>query len=150
MGHLKKFVVIPVAVAIVGALAWYALSPIWDTSALDEASPVAALPSAAVLARGDFKPAAHGVRGRALLIREGDRQTVRLENFETINGPDVRIYLARDERAADYIDLGPLRATSGNVNYPVPEGADTAGYGKVLVWCEDFSVLFSYADLKAE
>lgn len=97
---------------------------------------------------GDFMPRAHDVAGRALLIEQDSIKTLRFENFETINGPNLHIYLSSDLGVGDAIDLGGIKATKGNVNYEIDSGVDTARYNKVLVWCEPFRVLFSYAELK--
>jgi len=92
-----------------------------------------------------FVAAAHEVEGKAILIQDGDKTIVRFENFFTINGPDLRIYLATDTSATDYIELSKIKATKGNVNYEVPSDVDISKYNHVLVWCKPFSVLFSYA-----
>ena len=103
---------------------------------------------AALLAQGEFKPRAHEVMGKALLIKTGDSKVLRFEDFETINGPDLHIWLASSLGDEDYVDLGPIKATKGNVNYDVPSDVDTNKYDKVLVWCVPFGVLFSYAELE--
>jgi hypothetical protein len=103
---------------------------------------------ARIVSQADFKPRAHDVSGKALLIEQNGQYTLRFENFETINGPDVDIYLSSDLGDTDFVNLGDLKATKGNVNYAVPAGTDVTKYNKVLVWCKAFSVLFSYAELK--
>lgn len=90
---------------------------------------------------------AHEVEGRALLVQVGDQQILRFEDLKTINGPDLRIYLSADLSSEDFVDLGPIRATEGNVNYAIPAGTDTAKYRNALIWCRAFGVLFSYAQL---
>lgn len=100
-----------------------------------------------VLSEGEFKRKFHAVEGKALLIKTDGETTLRFENFETDNGPKLHIYLSEDLGADDFIDLGPIRATKGNVNYEVPDGVDTNKYRNVLVWCKPFGVLFSYAEL---
>jgi len=100
-----------------------------------------------LLSEGIFKPRAHEVAGKALLISDGGKTILRFEDFETTNGPQLKIYLSSDLSSNDFIDLGDLKATKGNVNYEVPEGIDLDKYDKVLVWCKPFGVLFSYADL---
>ncbi|MEK6939226.1 MAG: DM13 domain-containing protein [Nanoarchaeota archaeon] len=102
---------------------------------------------AALLAQGEFKPRAHDVAGKALLIQSGDSKVLRFEDFETSNGPDLHIWLASSLGDEDYVDLGPIKATKGNVNYDVPAEVDITKYNKVLVWCVPFRVLFSYAEL---
>ena len=107
------------------------------------------MPSSAVLiSEGNFKPGAHEVKGKALLIKDNEKPILRFEDFETINGPDLHIYLSSELGDSDYIDLGKIKATKGNVNYEVPSGTDTTKYNKVLVWCVPFRVLFSYAELQ--
>lgn len=103
---------------------------------------------AKLVAEGKFQAHAHGVEGKALLISEGDKKTLRFENFDTLNGPNLHIYLSTDTKASDFIDLGKIRATTGNVNYEIPGDVDTDKYNKVLVWCKPFHILFSYAELK--
>ena len=68
-------------------------------------------------------------------------------DFDTINGPDLRIYLSSDLGSADIVELGKIKATKGNVNYDIPEGTDLEIYKNVLVWCKPFGVLFSFAQL---
>jgi len=104
--------------------------------------------SVRLLREGDFHPRAHEVKGKALLIEQGAKKILRFEDFETINGPDLRIYLSRTLGNDDFIDLGAIRATKGNVNYEVNNVVDITTYNKILVWCRAFSVLFSYAELE--
>lgn len=115
-----------------------------------ESMPPAAPSSAsapAILAQAPMVARAHNVAGKALLLQVGDQQIVRFEDLETINGPDLRIYLSAGLNAEDFVDIGAIRATHGNVNYAVPPDTDTAKYRHVLIWCRAFGVLFSYASL---
>lgn len=159
---MKKIVLAVIVLGLLG-FAYYTISPLWRNIESNEASPLATLPETdtealntneeqqttdGVLATADFIPKAHDVEGRAQLIKIGDEYTVRFEDFKTINGPDVQIYLATDTSADDFVDLGDIKATDGNVNYVVPAGTDVQKYDTVLVWCKAFSVLFSYAELQ--
>ncbi len=105
-------------------------------------------PQARVISQGNFVPQAHSVAGQVLLIDNQGKKILRFENFESTNGPDVRVYLSTGYDIRDAVELSSLKATSGNVNYDVPAGVDTATYNKVLIWCRPFRVLFSSADLK--
>lgn len=60
----------------------------------------------------------------------------------------MHVWLATDTNGEDYIDLGELKATKGNINYEIPEDIDFEKYDKVLIWCVPFKVLFGYAELK--
>lgn len=107
-----------------------------------------AMPAAKTIAKGEFIARAHDVKGKALLIEKDGKKIVRFEDFETINGPDLRIYLSKDLSNDDFVELSKIKATKGNVNYEVPEGVDASKYNKVLVWCKAFGVLFSYSVLE--
>ena len=84
-------------------------------------------------------------------------KTVFLHNdFEVGPGPKFHVYLVpkADIRASDdlsgvmYVDLGRLRSFKGSQKYMIPAGLDLANYKSVVIWCEQFSVLISPADLK--
>ena len=90
----------------------------------------------------------HDAKGDARTIPLKDASTVlRLENFKATNGPDLYVYLSADEGASDFVNLGKLKASSGNHNYVIPDDTDLDKYNKVLVWCKAFSVLFGSAEL---
>lgn len=96
--------------------------------------------------RSEMIPNAHEVSGEALIVNSGDKRFLRFENLKTINGPDLRIYLSADLDAKDFVDLGVIRATEGNVNYEIPAGTDLTKYKYAMIWCRAFGVLFSYAE----
>ena len=90
----------------------------------------------------------HDAQGDAFTIPlEDGSDVLRLENFQSTNGPDLYVYLSTDENASDFVNLGELKASSGNQNYEIPEDTDLTKYNKVLVWCKAFGVLFGSADL---
>ncbi len=127
------------------ALAYYGLSPLFIHIQANETAPVSArevtLPAQVIGTAG------HPASGTARIVRADGKAYVRYENFKTLNGPDIRVYLAKDMEAMDFIDLGQVRATEGNINYEIPAGVDIARYRYVLTWCKAFGVLFNYADL---
>ena len=90
----------------------------------------------------------HDVSGDAKVLRVDDTSYLRFENFAAANGPDLHVYLATDDGATEFVDLGLLKANNGNQNYEIPEGTDLEKYNKVLVWCQMFSVLFGSAELQ--
>jgi hypothetical protein len=94
----------------------------------------------------------HFGRGIARLIEIGPGSyVVRLEDFAVRNGPDLYVYLSpsRDGYAPGAIELGRLKADTGNQNYSVPVGTlmDPPGAASVVVWCKQFSHLFATAPL---
>jgi hypothetical protein len=111
-----------------------------------------------VVATGEFlhaNPAdpVHYGRGRVTVTP----RTVFLEDdFEVGPGPAFHVYLVpKNEvrRSADvvgsmFVDLGPLRAFKGSQRYSIPSGVDLARLNSVVIWCREFSVLISPADLR--
>jgi hypothetical protein len=80
------------------------------------------------------------------------------ENFEVGPGPDFHVYLvpkadirlSSDVNDTMYVDLGRLRAFKGSQNYAIPAGVDLKKFPSVVIWCQQFSVLISPADLTFE
>ena len=76
-------------------------------------------------------------------------------DFEVGPGPKYHLYLVpnanvrKEEQVskAMFVDLGRLRAFKGSQRYPVPAGLNLKDYPSVVIWCEQFSVLISPADL---
>ena len=106
------------------------------------------------LARGSFRSYEHETTGTASLVRVGGDTYVRLTDFATSNGPDVKVWLTKagagsadDAREAGYVDLGELKGNRGNQNYVVPAGTRLADYATVVIWCDRFSVAFGAAGL---
>ena len=151
---MKKIYWAVIALVIILPIAWYLLSPLFISIELNEDSPMestentAALELPKALLEGNFVESAHEVSGKAIVIDTSNGKVLRFEDFETVNGPDLFIYLSSDLDNNDFIDLGKIKATKGNVNYQLPENVDLEKYNKVLIWCRAFRVLFSYAELK--
>ncbi len=108
------------------------------------------------LVSGRFHTNAHETKGVATIYRLDDgRRVLRLTEFATSNGPDVRLYLvaASDVQKEDaakragIVDLGALKGNIGDQNYDVPEGLDLTKYRAVSIWCRRFSVNFGAAPL---
>jgi Electron transfer DM13 len=76
-------------------------------------------------------------------------------DFEVGPGPKYHVYLvpkapirsSGDLAGQMFVDLGRLRAFKGSQRYAIPAGLDLAKFASVIIWCEQFSVLISPADL---
>jgi hypothetical protein len=85
------------------------------------------------------------------------RRVLRLTDFATSNGPDVRLYLVAADDVQDdatvkregFVELGKLKGNKGDQNYEIPASVDLAKYRTVTVWCARFSVNFGSAPLAA-
>jgi hypothetical protein len=111
--------------------------------------------SRTTLAEGPFHGLEHDTSGKAVLLDLADgRRFLRFEDFETSNGPDLRVYLSEIPAGDDwfaygerFIDLGPLKGNIGDQNYEIPPGTDLSRYRSAVVWCRQFSVGFGVAPL---
>jgi len=145
------------------AIAWYAFRPellFIDKTVNEEFPGGAAVASSekrpVIVTRGSFKSLAHETKGVASIYQLPDgRRTLRLAEFETSNGPDVRVYLtaAAIEKGNDalteagFIDLGAMKGNKGEQNYDIPTDADLGKYSHVSIWCRRFGVNFATATL---
>ena len=115
---------------------------------------------ATVVAEGNFIHAdpddpVHWGRGKVGLFQ----RSVFLESdFEVGPGPAFHVYLVpkaeirstAEMRDVMFVDLGSLRAFKGSQRYAIPAGVDLKNYQSVIIWCQQFSVLISPADLVAK
>lgn len=144
---MKKALLVILLIIAVPVL-WYLISPVFNVIELHEASPmISETENTQVIAEATFQPSAHEVEGKAILIEMGDKKVLRFEDFKTINGPNLHVYLSSSLDETDYVDLGEIKGTVGNINYDIDPRIDTDRYNKVLIWCVPFKLLFSYAEL---
>lgn len=106
------------------------------------------------VARGEFDPDAHPGSGTAAVVElPGGERKLTLTEFETDNGPDLRVYLAEGNPAAgeelgEFEDLGGLKGNVGDQQYDVPPELDLSRYSNAVIWCRAFSVGFTAAPLE--
>jgi Electron transfer DM13 len=106
-------------------------------------------PEGTVLKTGVFSGNAHTTSGKVKIVLGVDnKKSLVFENFATDNGPDLRVWLSSSLTATGYQEIGTLKATNGSFYYPLTDAIDFATNNKVLIWCEDFSVLFGNAVLQ--
>ena len=156
----RKLIVIVIALVVAGG-AWYAFRPerLFVNQTVSEQFPVASAATAktVTLASGNFHTVAHDTRGTATIyeLPTGQR-TLRLTNFETSNGPDVRVYLVAAADATDsdtvkqagFVEVAALKGNVGDQNYDLPAGVDLDKYRAVTIWCRRFGVNFATAPLR--
>lgn len=173
--------VLAVVVAVAG-LYWFQPWKLWQDETVDEAlpgveapatpttgpaestPPATATPSAPpagpeMLAGGELISHEHTTTGSARLLRLPDGSyTLRLENLDTSNGPDLRVWLTdapvKEGKAGwhvfddgEYVSLGKLKGNKGDQNYALPADVDPADFTSVSIWCDRFDVSFGAAEL---
>jgi hypothetical protein len=152
MRHLR--VIAALTMLALGGTGWYFFRP--ERAFIDVRVSEGAPHAATSLASGSFTPGEHKGMGMAtvLQLRDGSR-VVRFTGFETLNGPDVRVYLLGSHdvrggaalRSAGFVDLGPLKGNVGDQSYVIPSDVDLRRYRVVAVWCRRFGVNFTQAIL---
>ncbi|MFD0147452.1 MULTISPECIES: DM13 domain-containing protein [unclassified Streptomyces] len=163
---------VAVALGVLG-LYWFQPWKLWQDQTVDEALPTAVPGSASspggsganpaagpqTVAQGDLISHEHRTTGTAKLIRLADGSlTLRLEDLNTSNGPDLRVWLTdapvkegvagwRVFDDGTYVSLGKLKGNKGDQNYPLPPGTDPSAFTSVTIWCDRFDVSFGAAGL---
>jgi hypothetical protein len=158
----KRNIIIGVSVIVLAGL-WYAFRPelLFINKTVNEEFPGGAVMASIekgpmVISQGGFKSLAHETKGTATIYQLADgKRTLRLTDFETSNGPDVRVYLTAADvekgndalKQAGFIELGPMKGNKGDQNYDIPAEADLNKYPNVTIWCARFGVNFGQAAL---
>ena len=155
-------VIAAIAVALgVFVLVWFQPQKLVIEDKVNEAAPATAAPTGAAPTaapkplQGSFRSFEHPTKGRAVVVDSGSGRVLRLEGFETSNGPDVVVWLSTayprsigdTAVARDYVHLGRLKGNIGNQNYEIPAGTDLSKHSSVVVWCRRFNVAFGAAKL---
>ncbi|MFJ8112492.1 DM13 domain-containing protein [Streptomyces sp. NPDC096132] len=166
------------AVVVAGAgfgLYWFQPWKLWQNETVKEALPgtvqtsgtprakpsvtVSPAPGPQTVASGELVSHEHATSGTVKLIRLADgSHVVRLENLDTSNGPDLRVWLTdapvKEGQAGwhvfddgEHVSLGRLKGNRGSQNYPVPDGVEPSRYSSVSIWCDRFDVSFGAAEL---
>jgi hypothetical protein len=97
------------------------------------------------LATGNFMPTSGiKVTGSAKIYLNGNQSEVRLEDFSVSSGPDLKVYLSKNDTPTDFVNLGNL--TSATV-YTIPTQVNVTEYKYVLIHCQQYNHLFAVAQL---
>lgn len=142
-------IVIAAIAAVSGAL-FVAAPTATSFAALQES------PGANVLHSGEWERKTQRSAGTWKIYEEGGKTYVSLsEEFRTRNAPDLKIFLsplaAGETNGRNATDgsllVAPLKSNRGAQTYELPDSVDLAAYKSILIHCEEFSKLWSAADL---
>lgn len=105
--------------------------------------------TATVLFSGRFMNGPYGATmGVAQIEQVNNQWQLRLDSFKVSNGPDLKVYLSKEQQPVNFISLGSLRSTSGSQVYSVNGMPNIAEYRYALVHCEKYNHLFGSALLE--
>lgn len=103
------------------------------------------LSNASLLYQSSFIPTSGiSVQGDVQIYELNSKFYLKLNNFSISEGPDLKIYLSRDNYPTEIINLGALE--SGTIRL-LPNGVNFNEYKYVLIHCQAYNHLFAYAQL---
>jgi Electron transfer DM13 len=104
---------------------------------------------AAIKYSGTFVSApGESVSGKALVLFQSGTYSIALEDLNVANGPDLHVYLSKEIKPVNFIHAGKLKSTKGNQVYALTTNPDFTQYKYVLIFCQQYNVLFGSAELK--
>jgi hypothetical protein len=106
--------------------------------------------AAVLIYEGSFVNGPYGnVVGTAKVFKnEDDTYEVKLDEFNTSNGPDLYVYLSQEAMPVNFISLGKLKSTNGNQIYSIPGNPDFSLYKFICIHCKEYNHLFGYAEVE--
>jgi hypothetical protein len=126
---------------------------------IEEAGQVAASDAPFIVYQGDFTSidSLHQATGTVSIYQIGEsRYVLRLDPFNVANGPDLHIYLTRQETPrtsteviSNSLDLGLLESLTEAQNIDIPEGTRLQDYKSVAIYSKSLNLVFSTAKLVA-
>ena len=98
--------------------------------------------------QGNFQKGPYGtVSGSVMVYQTNGKWQLKLSNFSTTNGPDLKVYLSKEVQPLNFIKLGDLKSTTGNQLYEINGNPDFRQYKYALIHCEQYNHLFGSAEL---
>jgi len=88
------------------------------------------------------------VTGLAKIVLINNKYQLKLENFSTDNGPDLKVYLSKKDLPNEFISVGSIKSTNGNQVYEISGTPDFTVHKYVLIHCERYNHLFGRAELR--
>jgi Electron transfer DM13 len=157
----RNRIVLSLAAIVILTGAWWAFRPekLFINQKVNESAPFASAGDPQPEYTGKLEGQVHHTSGRATIYRLADGQrSLRLTDFNTSNGPDVHVLLARAQDKTldqdvvkgnlDGVELGTLKGNQGDQNYGLPSDVDLEKYQAVVIYCERFHAVFGVARLE--
>lgn len=89
-----------------------------------------------------------------ILLASDGTHLLRLTEFRTSVGPDLRVLIsptaapASQARLGDYLEVSKLKGNIGDQEYTLPADFDPTAYKSVVIYCQPFRVIFATATLE--
>jgi len=136
--------------AAIGLTACTKESDALQTALQNNNPPVTApLPVQPALKRGVLYPTSGiQVMGVVKIIQQASGLQVQLDSFSVSAGPDLKVYLSQAATPGNHLNLGNLQSNTGTQYYNIPAGTNLSAYPFVLIHCQQYNHLFSYASIQ--
>ena len=96
---------------------------------------------------GSFYPTSGiNASGFAKIYLENNEYKVKLEDIIISDGPDLKVYLSKENTPINFVNLGNFKG-NGNTFYTVPNSVNVSEYQYVLIHCQGFNHLYAIASL---
>ena len=122
--------------------------------------PTPSLPDAVPVRSGEFVSldAVRQATGTVTLYRSADGSLLlRFDNFLVTNGPQMAVYLVGtaapltkddlDLPGVSHFEVGPLKGSQGNQQFPVPKDLQFVRYQSVVIYSESLQLVYASAKL---
>ncbi len=159
-----KKIILAIVILVILGIAYWLISPLFINKKVNEtfedimkmaatetpqiSEPIYTEPQ--VIIQGTFEgKGSHSAQGAAKLVKAGSKYFIRFEeDFHVTNGPDLYVYLGKNDHYEVSTKISSLKGNMGGQNYEVPENIKVSEYNEVWIWCRAFSVPFGKATLK--
>ncbi|MEP3655708.1 MAG: DM13 domain-containing protein [Litorimonas sp.] len=120
------------------------------------AEPAIAVAMVETAQSGSFQKSSFNINGNWKIVKENGQTIFRVsEDFKTKNGPDLKLFLSRNNvddatgatATQNAVRLGVLKSNKGSQDYIIPDNVDLAQFNSILIHCEAFSKLWGGANL---
>lgn len=99
-----------------------------------------------ILYSGQFMAGPYGnAMGTAKIVDSNGSLSLRIEGFSVNSGPDLKIYLSKEQQPLNFLRLGSLKGLSGDQQYAILNKPDFMEFRYALVHCEKYNHLFGSA-----
>ena len=91
----------------------------------------------------------NNVNGKAQIYEKNGIFTLVFNDSFTINnGPDLYVYVSKEQQPTQFISLGRLKSVNGGQTYTFTSAINFDDYKYAVVHCQQYNHLFSYALLQ--
>ncbi|MXS71763.1 hypothetical protein GSF70_11090 [Flavobacteriaceae bacterium W22] len=102
---------------------------------------------------GNFMQGPYGnnVNGKAEICEKNGTYTLVFDDkFTVSNGPDLYVYVSKEQQPSQFISFGKLKTVNGGQTYTFTSTVNFEEYKYAVVHCRQYNHLFSYPLLQKQ